>query len=225
MADHLVAHFIALHEYGCNAVFGELVVILVHHAVVQVGVEGLARLAEGGHTQGGKAVGELLERHLHAFFVALGVAVGGYRPFQIICYGQELRDRVRLAVRVERFLFFLGAFAEIIVFRQRAHQLIRSLAQLLFQRLDLIVLGGRFVLRFFRRGGRFVFCFLCGCFRCGRFLRGVFLLRFFGGFGRRFLLFLFRHAYPSFLLSASRLPVISPPTTSLTYFTSGTMWA
>jgi hypothetical protein len=84
---------------------------------VQVGVKGVAHLAENLHAKTIQDLQQLRHGHLHALFVG-GVFRGlVQRALQIVVDGKHLRYGVGLAVAVGLLLFLRGALAEIVIFR------------------------------------------------------------------------------------------------------------
>ena len=147
----------------------------MHDGVVQLGIEGLAHLAEGLDAQAFHDGDQAVHGHFHALLVGL---VGGFLiqgPLQVVEHRQELAHGLGLDVGVEIVALLLAALAEIVVLGGQPQVAVMLGGQLGFQlfhgiRLGRLLLGG-----FVRRRG-------LGRFRSG----GLGLRGRLGGFFRRF---------------------------------------
>lgn len=166
-------------ENLCDDVFPEALVLDVHHGIVALRIEGLARFAEGLNAQRVEDLDKLCQGHLHALFIGLVCGLVMQGPLEVIIDGKELLHRIGNGILIDAVLFALRALAEVVIFCSQPQKLIvllrlRGLG--LLQRIGLFGLGlllGAFrLLRRFRllgglRSGRLLlvlfgfFVFLC----------------------------------------------------------------
>ena len=166
-------------ENLCNDVFPEAFVLDVHHGIVALRIEGLARFAEGLDAQRVEDLDKLCQGHLHALFIGLVCGLVMQGPLEVIIDGKELLHRIGNGILIDAVLFALRALAEVVIFCSQPQKLIvllRLCGLGLLQRIGLFGLGlllGAFrLLRRFRllgglRSGRLLlvlfgfFVFLC----------------------------------------------------------------
>ena len=155
-------------ENLCNDVFPEALVLDMHHGIVALRIEGLARFAEGLDAQRVEDLDKLCQGHLHALFIGLVCGLVMQGPLEVIIDGKELLHRIGNGILIDAVLFALRALAEVVILRSQPQKLIvllrlRGLG--LLQRIGLFGLG--LLLGAFRLLRRFR---LLGGLRSGRLL-------------------------------------------------------
>ena len=131
-------------ENLCDDVFPEAFVLDVHHGIVALRIEGLARFAEGLDTQRVEDLDKLCQGHLHALFIGLVCGLVMQGPLEVIIDGKELLHRIGNGILIDAVLFALRALAEVVIFCSQPQKLIvllrlRGLG--LLQRIGLFGLG------------------------------------------------------------------------------------
>ena len=131
-------------ENLCDDVFPEALVLDVHHGIVALRIEGLARFAEGLDAQRVEDLDKLCQGHLHALFIGLVCGLVMQGPLEVIIDGKELLHRIGNGILIDAVLFALRALAEVVIFCSQPQKLIvllrlRGLA--LLQRIGLVGLG------------------------------------------------------------------------------------
>ena len=131
-------------ENLCDDVFPEALVLDVHHGIVALRIEGLARFAEGLDTQRVEDLDKLCQGHLHALFIGLVCGLVMQGPLEVIIDGKELLHRIGNGILIDAVLFALRALAEVVIFCSQPQKLIvllrlRGLG--LLQRIGLFGLG------------------------------------------------------------------------------------
>ena len=99
-------------ENLCDDVFPEALVLDVHHGIVALRIEGLARFAEGLDTQRVEDLDKLCQGHLHALFIGLVCGLVMQGPLEVIIDGKELLHRIGNGILIDAVLFALRALAE-----------------------------------------------------------------------------------------------------------------
>ena len=131
-------------ENLCDDVFPEALVLDVHHGIVALRIEGLARFAEGLDAQRVEDLDKLCQGHLHALFIGLICGLVMQGPLEVIIDGKELLHRIGNGILIDAVLFALRALAEVVILRSQPQKLIvllrlRGLG--LLQRIGLFGLG------------------------------------------------------------------------------------
>ena len=131
-------------ENLCNDVFPEALVLDMHHGIVALRIEGLARFAEGLDAQRVEDLDKLCQGHLHALFIGLVCGLVMQGPLEVIIDGKELFHRIGNGILIDAVLFALRALAEVVIFCSQPQKLIvllrlRGLG--LLQRIGLFGLG------------------------------------------------------------------------------------
>ena len=111
-------------ENLCDDVFPEALVLDVHHGVVALRIEGLARFAEGLDTQRVEDLDKLCQGHLHALFIGLVCGLVMQGPLEVIIDGKELLHRIGNGILIDAVLFALRALAEVVIFCSQPQKLI-----------------------------------------------------------------------------------------------------
>ena len=226
-ADHLVSKLEAFLENLDNLVLAFVFIIDVHHRIMHRRIELLTQALDFRDPQLLQCGAELRHDHLDAFLVGLVFRVLFQGALQIVIDRQELGHGVGLDVAVERILFLLAAFAEVVILRTDPQELVVEVGLLFFESGDLFLFFGGlsaespfflllgilsfFSLRGFRVGSLFDGAFLlCAC----RWLFGCFLFRsriFHGILFRRhvFLLFIVHRSLSSLFFNISLLCIPS----------------